>query len=54
MISGEPEGFNPTKTEQETPYRNFGPVLGNELSGRVFSSGVTRRKMPARERVGIF
>lgn len=37
MIDGEQEGFNPTKSEQEMPYRTYGPVLGTAPFYGVFS-----------------
>jgi len=36
MIDGEEEVFNPTNSEQETPYRTYGSVLGNADFSRGF------------------
>jgi hypothetical protein len=52
MIGGEECAFNPTRSEQEMPYRSYGSVLGSGRFGGFVDLRMTK-KMPAHDRAGI-
>jgi hypothetical protein len=52
MIGGRSGAFNPTRSEQEMPYKAYRPVLGYGQFEDLFRLRLTK-KMPARGRVGI-